>query len=561
MNCKPTDKHTYSKIKKIVKKCNSVTINSMTIAGEGVYGTYSIITILTFLHKHITDDTYHPYLFKYYIGVSIGAILIDLILKTRFLYEIHGKKKALEYLDAIFEFLVFSNIRNAFYDPGNSEPLSLLSIPTILKNITLNGSLFQRTALENLLLGNYKDLQFNNSENYFMTNEFYYWLQPNLENVFYICYTAQQTKMIIFTGNINRFKEELMTVSYELLTVDNYLHAIICSSSIPVIYPVKKINGRDFCTDGASAQINQSWILQMLINCVYYFNSYEIYKPILDFFEILPDKNDEFLISHNKLNIQYEYENLKEFQQSDIPIIQSLQILFEFFPRALLNVRQNIPLMSLFLNQPFIPGFSNGNMNDTVLEGYERKKKNILENIEKLENIENMHTETPLHLLYKSKYKKIYPKKSYSKYLENYKKNRVFTANQLISTYLYCQNDTEKILLTDTCNKPLLDSNGKKVELNLNVCYFDMNIRTMYVMPFFFLIDLFINKSNPGNKQFTELKKLGVISGNMLYDITVMQQYTTHNTKLITDENTKTIIQDINKIIAKASERFLGKQT
>ena len=57
------------------------------------------------------------------------------------------------------------------------------------------------------------------------------------------------------------------------------------------------------------------------------------------------------------------------------------------------------------------------------------------------------------------------------------------------------------------------------------------------------------------------MKKLSVVSGNMLYDIHTQQQYTTQIPEQIKDNNTKSIITDINKIINIANKSFIGKET
>jgi hypothetical protein len=555
----------YSKIKETVRKTNSISIQSVSIAGEGAKGLFSIITLLTFLHKSIVNDTYHPFIFQYYIGVSIGSILIDIILKTQFLYEIHGRTIALSYLDAIFDFLVFDNIRKVFFDTGGYIPVTGYNFVSILQNLVVGGSFFKRDALTRVLLGTHHDFKFDNSANYFTSNEFYKWMRPKLNNVFYICYSAQQLKMMIYTGNTNRYLSNTNYVEYELLTPDNYLHAIICSSSIPLIYPIETVKGVKYCTDGALAGLNLMWIMHLLINSTYYFSDYVIYKPLLDFFEIRPETNDNFLIMHNKINIQYLYEEIIQFPElNDVELIKSVQILFSKSTLVSYNTLFNIPLTSLFLTQPFICEYSNGNMNNIVFNAYKQRKDNILNNLDKLVHVKDMYTDVPLYKVSKKRYKMLYKHRfsSYRTYLKQYEKLKVYTSNQVISTYLYRYNITEQIQLTDKKNKVLKDESGKPVVFNLNVVYFDMSVRDMYKFIDNYELYLLFHIKYKCEENIRNQLKLSIISGNMLYDITQNQQFTTKNPEEIKNAKLSENILNINDILENDVNNFLGpKQT
>jgi hypothetical protein len=390
-------------------------------------------------------------------------------------------------------------------------------------------------------------------------------MRPKLNNVFYICYSAQQLKMMIYTGNTNRYLSNTNYVEYELLTPDNYLHAIICSSSIPLIYPIETVKGVKYCTDGALAGLNLMWIMHLLINSTYYFSDYVIYKPLLDFFEIRPETNDNFLIMHNKINIQYLYEEIIQFPElNDVELIKSVQILFSKSTLVSYNTLFNIPLTSLFLTQPFICEYSNGNMNNIVFNAYKQRKDNILNNLDKLVHVKDMYTDVPLYKVSKKRYKMLYKHRfsSYRTYLKQYEKLKVYTSNQVISTYLYRYNITEQIQLTDKKNKVLKDESGKPVVFNLNVVYFDMSVRDMYKFIDNYELYLLFHIKYKCEENIRNQLKLSIISGNMLYDITQNQQFTTKNPEEIKNAKLSENILNINDILENDVNNFLGpKQT
>ncbi len=581
MNCKKnnSDKKeklpTYAKIKKQVLATNSITINSVSIAGESVNGLFSIFVMLSNLRLNIVNDTYHPYLYHYYVGVSVGSICICLMLNTRFLYETQGKKIALEYLDAIYDFVDYDSIRRVFLDIDGKNQLNLANPLIILKNLYKNGSFCSRKCLEDFLIGNNKDFKFDNRKQYFVTKEYKLWLDndENLFNVFFICYSAEQTKMVTFTGNQNRYKNGINFITYKLLSHSNLIHAIICSSDIPILYPVENIDGTNFATDGASAERNQSCYLQSLINCSYYYSSNKIYGKMLAFFNITP-KNNNFLIIHNKVNLQQTFENLDEYKISSIvPLLRSVQTASKFFPRVYYNATMNVPLMSLFLQQPYIQKFSTLNINDIVLTSYEKRLTTVLENIDIMKNTK-FQSEIPLFKIPEKNFKKTEKIQNYKSYLKKYNKYNVMTSNQLISTFLYAYNPPENIELLDIDGKPLpLLPDNTAPNINVNICYFDMNIRNMYILDNLLTYYLVFNYKNDYIvDNIKNTKKMAVLSGNMLFNINQLQGLATYD-KNILDYNAttnpdhyqyinenKNMIYSISNVINKGYNDFLGQE-
>ncbi len=234
----------YKNIIELVQKQNNISIYDITIAGEGVNGLYSCYSILTFLYRHFKNRTYHPYLFRYMIGSSVGSLIIAITLNACFLYEQYNRKLAMKYIEEILKFLNYTNIRNVFYDVGNSKSLSITSIPNVIKNLCMDGSLFTRDSIQSLLIEKYEPLNFDNSQ-YFTNSVYTKWLDEHLNNVFIFAYSSENLTASIFTGNITRYRIKLSFYNNILLTSLNFIFSILCSSSIPLVFPTKKILGID----------------------------------------------------------------------------------------------------------------------------------------------------------------------------------------------------------------------------------------------------------------------------------------------------------------------------
>ncbi|NBP58081.1 hypothetical protein EBU71_16405, partial [bacterium] len=214
----------------------------------------------------------------------------------------------------------------------------------LFKNLFYDGALCSRQALIELLQGNHPNFKFNNKKQYFLSKEYQKWLvsDKNLDNVFIITYAQSQTKMVVFTGNDERFLDGTNYIDYEKLSPDNLIHAVICSSSIVLLYPQPLIK-RDKAIDGASTEINQFVHLQILINVSYYFTFNLLATPLYLFFNIDPVKNDNFLVIINKRNIQHRYEEVLQFKEHSNPLINSIATLANLLKRTRYNAKTNVP--------------------------------------------------------------------------------------------------------------------------------------------------------------------------------------------------------------------------
>jgi len=553
----------YKKIINHVRNVNSVVVHDIAISGEGIFGLYSIFTELTFLRLCIENDLYHPHLYRWSVGVSIGSVIIAMILNTRYLFECHSKQIALEYLDALEKFIDFDNIRSLFFNLGEGKTLGDFAPRLILKNLIYGGALCSRQALVELLQGNHKNFKFNNKKQYFVNKEYYNWLSSdkNLDNVFFVCYTQGQTKMIVFTGNDKRLLSGINYIEYQLMRHDNLIQAVLCSSAIMLLYPQPQIT-RDGAIDGASAEVNQFVHLQILVNISYFFSANLIYTPLFLFFGITPVENNNFLIVVNKRNIQYRYEDLLQFKRYSIPIVNSISTLLTQNTRLKYNAKTNVALTSLFLNQPFIKEFSTNDITDNILTSLNIKSTIIKNNLYLIKDVRSKYKHVPTFLLTEEQFNSegdIFcvknEFKTYKKYKKVYNTYNVISSNSITSSLLYEYIQNDKVALLDHKYKEQLDENGKLIEIVLNICNCDQFVRNSYRHTENFELNVLIKKDTGF---FDDLANTGFFSGNTLFDIHIKQSLHTVDKKNVKCECLKPFVNEILGVVDNAIENFLG---
>ena len=553
----------YKKIINHVRNMNSVVIHDVSISGEGINGIYSIFTELTFLRLCIENDLYHPHLYRWSVGVSIGSVIIAMILNTRYLFECHSKQIALDYLEAVETFIDFDNIRSLFFNLGKGKTLGDFAPILLLKNLIYDGALCSRQALIELLQGNHINFKFNNKKKYFVSKEYYEWLSSNknLDNVFFVCYAQGISKMVVFTGNPNRFITGTNFIDYELMQYDNFIHAILCSSAIMLFYPQPVIN-RDKAIDGASAEVNQFVHLQILINVSFFFPYNLLFTPLFLFFDITPVKNDNFLILVNKRNIQYRYENLLQFKEYSIPIINSIATLFTRNARLKFNATVNVPLTALFLGQPYMKEFSTNNITANILDSFQTKNTIITDNLHLIKNIRRKYKHVPTFKLTEEQFNSegdIFcvknEFKTYKKYKKVYDKYNVISSNLITSTLLYGYSTNQSSILLDKNYKEQLDENGNPIKMFINICNFDQFVRNSYQHVEQFELNL-LTKKDTGF--CSDLINTGFFSGNITFDIHVNQSLYTVDKKNVKCECLKPFINEIQGAVDYAVNNFLG---
>jgi hypothetical protein len=564
--CRSFEQNTQPRYKKIiehVRNMNSVVIHDIAISGEGVYGIYSMLAELTFLRLCIENDLYHPNLYRWSVGVSVGSIIIVTILNTRYLYECHSKEIALEYLTAIENFIEFDNLRKIFFNLGENKTLGDFAPVLLFKNLFYDGAFCSRQALIELLQGNHPNFKFNNKKQYFLNKEYYNWLESdkNLDNIFIICYAQSQTKMVVFTGNDERFLDGTNYIDYEKLSSDNLIHAVVCSSSITLLYPQPLIK-RDRAIDGASAEINQFVHLQILINVTYYFSFNLIITPLFLFFGINPTDNTDFLVIINKRNIQYRYEDLLQFKQYSNPLINSIATQLSINKRINYNARTNVPLTALFLGQPYVKEFSTNNIIYNILDALNTKNKILKKRLPLIKTTRKKYKRIPTFLLTEEEFLSENDVfcvqnefKSYNDYKKMYDKYSAITSNVITSSNVYGFSRDVKQTILDSKYTDQLDENGNPIEISINFILFDQFVRNAYRDDESFELNLLMKK----NTGFADaLTGLGFFSGNSIFDIHLKQSLYTINKSYVKSDSLLPFVNEIQPIYDSAVDKFLG---
>lgn len=551
----------YKNIIDHVRKMNSLTIRHIAISGEGVKGMFAGFAELTFLRLAMENNTYHPHLYHYSVGVSVGSIIIMVIMNARYLYETQSTQTALDYIDALMEMFKFDTIRSIFFDIGNGKELGDFEPLQVLSNIFVDGAACKRTQLVEFLQGNHRNFKFDNTKQYFTSTGYHQWLQSNknLENTFFVCYSLNQTKMCVFTGNKNRFLTGVNFIDYELMTYDNIIEAILCSSAIIGLYPQNTIN-RDKAIDGATAEVNQFVHLQILINASYFISSNLLFTPELIFFGITPEKNNNFTIITNKINIQHKYENILEFADSFYPLFTTIGSFLSLIPRLAFNVQTNVPLTSMFLTQPFVNEFSVNNLTKNVLGALKQKNAILKNNTDILLNARN-EKRIPTFMLTEEQFETdIF---GFKQYFENYDEFKTtlhkyspINSNLMVSTHIYDNSTDEVITLLDSKYQDTFDAEGKPIEMSLNVCILDQFVRHTYDLSDNNIeIELLLKYDS---RALDKLENMGRITGNIMYDIYIRQSLHTNTPERVTCNCVKPFITSLDETVNKAYKGFLG---
>jgi hypothetical protein len=555
----------YSKIIKQVQNMNSVVIRDISISGEAINGVFSIVSEVTFLRLCMENDVYHPHIYRWSVGVSSGSIALVIILNARYLYECHSKEIALEYLKAVEQFLNFNNLRALFYNLGEDKTLGDFAPDLLFKNIFLNGSLCSREALIQLAQGTHKKLKFDNKQNYFLQQEYYDWLDvgSNLDNLFIVCYAQSKTRMVVYTGDDKRFENPSIYIRYENLSSKNLIHAVLCSSSIALLYPQEEINTTEgIAIDGASVELTQALHTQILINVSFNLPDNLLFTPILLFFKITPKTNNNFLISVNKINIQERYEDLLEFRNFSNPLVNAISSRLSLNARAQYNAEVSVPFTALYATQPYIEEFSINDFNKNFLQTLQEKKNTIQKNVSLLRNSfrkysyiptipiteEQFNSETDVFGLQKQF-------STYGNYLNVYNRYKEISSNIITSSYLYGYSVGSNILLLNEKYQEQLDKNGKKIVLTLNICYTDVFVRNSFQSSENISLNLLLNRDT---KLVDALTGMGFFSGCSMFDLYIKQSLYTVNKNKVTSSSLRLFANDIEPVVSNSTLTFLG---
>ena len=487
----------YSKVKRRIREKNSVCVYDITIAGEGISGSFAIGVFLTQMRLHIKNDTFHPFLFRYLCGASIGSIIIDFLLKIWFLYETQPDiQLVLDFIDVVVQTITFDKLRSIFACVDKNEVLDATNAYKLLLNFNQTGGLLSRSGIVKLLRLEYD--MFDRFRPYFATDAFFKWRKPKLNNVFIAVQSTETTVSSIFTGNWRLFKTESKLINFRKLTNTNFEHIILCSVSIPLVFESFKLDGIENTIDGAFTVRNLMHIPQILHNFSYYNNIERVFSPILDYFDV---KSNDFVIHNDVLNVQTYFETVPTFASI---CNKPLNAIWNVVNRSLRQVKssnENHELSSIAYTQPFVSEFSTSDANEIKGVSYEYDAS-ILNN-----------PEIKTKVLTKP-----YDKKEFS----------LIVSKLPLSSYIY---DSRTFIYR-----------GRTIHL------VDTNtfVRTLYDLPdYITFIDLPFNMNpDENNTRIQLLVKTGIIQSNVLHDI---------YTKRMNMDWTQ-----VSQIIQTAYDNFLG---
>ena len=350
----------YDAAKKSVKKANAVCVYDICIAGEGVAGVFSYALVMSLLRLHIVNDTFHPYLFRYLCGTSIGTWIIDSILKIWFLYETQPDKQiALDFIDATYSSLNFDDIRNLIARVDDVHVLNLTNWHKCFTNFISTGGTMSRSGIKQCLrLDNAIFVPF---KPYFNTDAFFKWRKPHLDNVFISVQSTESHASIIFTGNPRLIDTPSKLIKFVKMTNENFEYAILSSSGLPLAFESLKIDGVEGTVDGSSFVRNIIHVPQMLHNFSYYNNVEQVFTPVLNFFNI---NTNDFVIHNDVINTQTYFESVNVVPYSSIAYINSIYTYYDLYNRMATAVYENFDMSIVAYTQPIIAEFSTNDANE-----------------------------------------------------------------------------------------------------------------------------------------------------------------------------------------------------
>lgn len=494
----------YDHIKEQIKQNNAVCVYDLTIAGEGFSGIFAIGFFINQLRTHIVNDTFHPYLYRYVCGASIGTFVIECLLKIWFIYDTQPDKQiALDMIEAyekLFDFQMLRGIITTVDNTDINNTLALSNIYKILLNFFLDGGLFTRLGIRRFLRMDYSS--FDRFRPYFDTSDFFEWREPKLNNVFLSVQSIETSVSCIFTGNDRMFKTESKLIQFKKLTNTNFDHILLCSSGIPIVFEPLNIDGVNSTADGAMIIRNLMHIPQILHNFSYYNNVEDVFSPLLNYFDIC---SNDFIIHNDVINIQTYFETVPEFGQIFNKALNAIYTVINIPLRQIKTASENYELSSIAYTQPIIKEFSTCDANEIKGISYEYSASvlNHPDNIAKVLDVKN---DIPVNL------------NDYS----------LIISSLPLSSYIY-------------------DSRSF-THRGINIRLVDTNtfVRTLYKLPnAYTILYVPLNIDTPENQVYIRLLfGTGIIQSNVMYDI--------YNKRMSMDWT------QLSGVIQKSYDDFLG---
>lgn len=521
----------YLDIRDKIKRAGNVCIYDMTIAGDGVGGVFACGFILSQMRSHIVNDTFHPYLFRYLCGSSVGSICIYFLLRIWYLYETNEDKElALELIEQIYVVFDFTNVRQVLATVDDKQTLGLNNMYKLFTNLLLTGGVMTRDGVVKLLRCDLPAFQ--KFKPFFNTREFDDWMRIHIENVFITVQSSETSISQIFTGNIDLFRNASKLIQFKRLTPGLLEHVVLCSSGIIGVFEPLKIDGNEFSCDGSSFVSNPMNVPYILHNFSYYNNVHSIFKPMLEYFEIT---SSEFIIHNDVLNIQSFFETIPTFASSSLNIIQ---VMFEIWmrgPRCKDAATHNYELSSIAYTQPMIADFSSSDANEIKGDVYlynqsvllQPEQRSVVNDI-KLSDIVVHETITK----------------------REFETNRYYQINDTYENYCLNQQRYTSVVCKNPLSTYIYDS--RCFAHNATTCHLvDTNTFVRHLYPFDVTTETIkVIMNDTTNIEYWKLcKNMGVIQSNVLYNIYLKRM----NLKWNTGNDT-----GLSAIIQNSYNKFLG---
>jgi hypothetical protein len=488
----------YRDIREKIKRAGNVCIYDMTIAGEGVGGGFACGFILSQMRSHIVNDTFHPYLFRYLCGSSIGSILINFVLKIWYLYETNENEEiSLEFLDACYECFNFDTVRQIMMTIDANDVLELNNSYKLFSNVITNGGLFTRDGIVNLLRCNMPTMS--KFKRYFATRAFDEWMSIHLNNVFITVQSSETSISQIFTGNPRIVKTASKLIKLRRLTLGLLEHVILCSSGIMVVYEPLKIEGNEYSCDG-STFVSNPISVPLLLHCVSVHN--DSFASMLDYFAIT---SPTFIVHMDVINIQTQFEEIPTFPSMSFKIWQTLLELWMIGPRQKDTARGNYELTSVLCTRPFIKEFSTVDANDIYGDAYAYNQSVLLQPDNQAIVLDLKPTDIVVHETLTR---------------EEFETNRCYQINDTYANYCECHAKYASVVSNNPLSSYLHDS--RSVSYKNTECHLiHTNTFTRQVYPFDVFtetIKLVLNDRRDLTN-WTLIMKVGQIQANVMYNI------------------------------------------
>jgi hypothetical protein len=369
----------YDKIKKKVSENNSVTQYSVSITGIGLNDICTGLSLLKFVRECILYDLYYPYIFRFMVGCSTGALFIGLALNAMYIYEKYDKINAIGYLDSLSNFLLnYDNVYKLFTNTGAPRDNIISNTIAIIGNLLEYGSFFERSQVYKLLIVGEGITEIYVPENdIFISNEYYDWLNERLDTIYIGLSSSNSTIYYVYTGTDVNNNVSSAFLYYRKMDAQSFFYTITLALSTPLISPVQYIIPNIPVTNGTYISLNINQILDSITNKTYFKSANENYGKLMNFFNI---QTNDFLIISNKLRLQKDYEYIATYPSFPIPILQSISSILTVPFRRYYYSFFNTNLMSITTSQIYSPLFSLNNYNNIVGKSLQSNINNISSN-------------------------------------------------------------------------------------------------------------------------------------------------------------------------------------